>query len=206
MSIQKTFLALSVAGLLVAGAVWAAPVSGPTFTLYTMHGFVEMLIERGIISPGLADKARSYANIFSRVDDVEEENVEHGKLNADKVSVSISQLIQFSKLEFAEGTDVEGLVLLVTNETDAQIMLEANRGCQVFYRIFDGDTMLYDSATQEKCQTQERVNYVLEGRKTRMFDVIHRASDYALPVGKYRVELEYPGYGEGERTITITEA
>lgn len=202
MSIQKTILALSVAGLLVAGAVWAAPVSGPTFTLYTVHGFVEMLIERGIISPGFADKARSYANIFSRVDDAEEK-AEQSMQNADKVSVSLSQLIQYSKLEFAEGSDVEGMLLMVTNETDAPITLEAKRGCQVLYRIYDGDTMLFDSATQEKCKTDERVTYVLEGRKTRMFEIIHRASDYALPVGTYRVELEYPGYGEGERTVTI---
>lgn len=125
--------------------------------------------------------------------------------DADKVQVSVSQLIKYANSEYVEGDDVEGLLLLVENTADAEAVLEAKRKCQVVYRIFSDEALVYDSATSERCKTDERVSYVLGAGKTRMFEVTHASTTHPLPTGTYRFELEYPGYGGGEKTVTILE-
>lgn len=187
--------------ILVTGVVWASPVSG-TFKLYTVEGFVELLITQGIVPEGAVDKARAFARMISRSDAMQRDAVGQ---NAEFVEVSVSQLIDMSSRTYAEGEEVNGLILLAKNTSDVQIVLDATRKCQIVYRIFEGDTLLYDSGTTEVCKANEKVTYMLDAGATRMFEVKHPVSEYALPVGTYRIEIEYPGYGMGEHTITITE-
>lgn len=123
------------------------------------------------------------------------------------VAVTVSQLIKFSQLTFQEGGEVEGLLLIVTNQTDATLTLGARRQCQVTYKIFDeNDTLLFDSASSTPaCASGERVTYLLPAHESRMFEVRHPDSAYHLAAGTYRFELDYPEYGRGERTVTVVK-
>ncbi|MBP9759864.1 MAG: hypothetical protein KBD24_00660 [Candidatus Pacebacteria bacterium] len=206
MKTKYTIATLGVVALLVAGVVWAAPVAGATMHLYTTSGFVEMLIEKGVVPEGMAERARAFARFVTRGDDAVPAPPAKGALNADKVSVSVSQYIAQANRTYEVGKDVTGLLLTVRNSTEEAITLEAKRGCQVVYRIFSDKTLVYDSAGSDRCTNDEKVTYTLPARGTRMFEIIHKATDYPLPTGEYRVEMEYPGYGKGERTITIMEA
>jgi hypothetical protein len=51
--------------------------------------------------------------------------------------------------------------------------------------------------------TTNQVTYALGAGQVRMFPMRHRSTDYTLPAGTYRFELEYPGYGKGDVTITV---
>lgn len=123
------------------------------------------------------------------------------------VSVNVSQLIAFSHLTFTEGEDVQGPLLIVTNQTDATLTLGARRQCQVTYKIFDErNTLLFDSASSTPmCASGEHVTYLLPAHETRMFEVRHHDSAYHLVPGTYRFELDYPEYGMGNLTVTIVK-
>lgn len=199
---MKKILTVLVIVLLLAGV--SGVVYAQTHTLYTTTGFVEMLIARGIVPQALAEKARSFASAISRVEDVQNSAEAPGAQNADNVEVSVSQLIEFSSLTFDAGSDVRGLLLVVKNPTTEVLTLEAKRGCQVQYKIYNRDDQeLYDSSTTEACQTEEKVTWKLQPGQVRMFPVSHSALAYPLEPGTYRFELEYPGYGKGDRTVTI---
>jgi hypothetical protein len=176
---------------------------GKTYTLYTVPGFVDALIARGIIPEAAAGKARTLMRMVLQSE--EQANPQPtGALNADKVRVTVSQLIEQSDLTFDARMDIKGPILLVKNTTKEKITLEAKRHCQVVYRIYDTkDVLLYDSATSKKCTTDEKVTYPLDAEQTRMFGIMHRTSDYALTSGSYRFHIEYPGYGEGDLTVRI---
>ncbi len=195
------FVALTV-GVLIAtsGVVYAQ-----TFRLYTLSGFAEELMSRGIIPSPLHEKARSLVRMIERIEDAKDAiPTQTPALNADKTAVTVSQLIEHANGNYEEGKDIEGLLLLVENTSTSTIELEAVRGCQVVYRILAADgAVVYDSGTKEKCTTDERVTYFLNGNQTRMFEVRHRATDYPLPKGAYTFVLEYPGYGGGSRTVTV---
>lgn len=193
-------LALVVFTVSCAVIVHASPV-GRTYTLHTIQSFTELLIGKGIIPQGVADTARTYANMISRVDRAPAEPTK--ALNADKVVVSVSQLIDQANLEFAPGKDIKGPLLMVKNTTAEGVTLEAKRHCQIVYRIYTDDSLMYDSVSTEKCSTNEQITYMLGAGKVRMFPIMHKATDYALASGTYRFELEYPGYGKGEVTVTV---
>ncbi len=213
---KKAFFSL-LAVVLVAGAVivWAGPVHAQTFVLETTHGFVQLLIDKGIIPEALAGKARELASMIEALEghattspattnSATASSTPQGPLNADKVDVSVSQLIENGSLTYNHLEDVKGLLLLVKNTTDQDITLEAKRHCQVVYRIYDAnDKLVYDSSTSNQCQTNERVTYLLPAGETRMFGVDHPESVHALQPGVYRFELEYPGYGKGDLSVTI---
>jgi len=198
---MKKYLFGGVAILLLGVSMWALPVYGGTFELRAVESFVDVLIERGIIPASFADRARSVVKLLGAGGT--EENAPITPQNADKVKVSVSQFIEKSHLTFSKGEDVRGIVLLVKNSTTTDITLEAKRRCQVIYRIYQGDTLAYDSSTAENCKGNERVTYVLPGSQTRMFPVTHHMSTRQLESGAYRFVVEYPGYGSGERTVTI---
>jgi hypothetical protein len=196
-TVSASILAL----VIVVGALHAAPVYGGTSQPHAIHGFVEMLIEKNIVPSHLASKARAFAAMITRADTTVSEPT-HAR-NANSVDVRISQLIQHADLTYSPGENIDGLLVLVTNTTGEEVVLEAVRKCQVVYRIYRGHELLYDSAAKDICQTDERVTYRLGAHDTRMFEVTHPATAKPLSPGVYRVELEYPGYGAGERTITI---
>ena len=189
------------APLFVGLVLWASPVYGGTFQLHTVSSFVESLIERGIISEGMAEKARVVANMITQVET--ETVAQDTALNAPYATVSVSQYIQYANHTYAQGEDVEGVILLIENTSEESRMFEAKRGCQITYTVYDGDTVVYDSASSEQCQTDERVEYSLGAGETRMFAVTHSNDVYHLDPGTYRFEVTYPGYGSGERTIVV---
>lgn len=195
---SKSLLALVAAGIFL----WGATVYAQTFELYTASGFVELLIQKGIISPERQEKAREFVNLITRKENAAAVMI--AAKNADKVSVTVSQYIQYGAGEYRQGEDIKGLLLVVTNDTDENLELEAVRRCQVKYRIYSVDEkLLYDSGNKESCQTPEKVIYFLEPHQSRMFDVVHAVSELWLSPGTYRFELEYPGYGKGSRTISV---
>lgn len=166
-----------------------------------LREFVALLIVKGVIAPSQADRAYSFVDIIAGAS--KETDEEEGVLNADKVSIAASQLIQFGNREYAQGEDIRGMVLNVTNTTDEVISLEGRRRCILSYKIYKGDEMLFDSAQHEPCTGTERVTYQMEGKQTRILEMIHKADALALDAGSYKVVLEYPGYGVGEREFTV---
>jgi len=185
----------------------ALPAYGGTNELYTVPGFVEKLIDKGIIPSGMAEKARTFAHMISRSEDAGQGvDTPEGALNAQYAEVRVSQYIENGSRTYQAGQDITGLVLLLKNTSTAEepIEFEAKRGCQVVYRIYDeDDTLLYDSSTSDKCQTTDRVTFFMRAGATRMFNVTHHTIDYRLDPGTYRFEVEYPEYGMGERTIEV---
>lgn len=194
-------LVLLVGLALVSGVAYAR-----TYELYTLSGFVESLIERGFIPNSMAGKARDLVQTIEKVEDSGTVNVpeEEQYPNSDKVTLKATQLIEHANLEYQAGTPVEGLLLVVENPTEESLVLSAVRKCQVVYRIYNAaDEMLYDSSTSEVCQTDERVLWELLPGQSRMFNIAHQPSTYELAPGTYRFEIDYPGYGKGERMVTV---
>lgn len=201
---RPLYLILAVAALLLGGVVvWAAPLSSTSYALYTPSGFVDLLVTRGLIPEGLAPKARSLAALLTR--NAPAAHPSQAPMNADKVKVSVSQLIEHGTLTYNRFEDIKGLLLLVQNTTNERITLEARRKCQVVYRVYDAEgALVYDGATSERCRTStEQVTYDLEAGQTRMFQIVHAQSTHELPPGTYRFEIEYPGYGQGDLTVTV---
>ena len=199
---KRIFLTLIVCVYLFAGnVVYAKETQSQLYNLYSMTGFIQMLIDRGIISVEKQEIAQELGELLGNIED---ESEQVGKLNADKVTVSVSQFIEYGTLTYNAYEDVNGLILLVKNPTDEALILEAKRGCQVVYTITDavGD-IVYMSADKGACKTDEKVTYKLGAGDTRIFEIEHESSAYSLKRGEYTVTLEYPGYGKGSRVITV---
>jgi hypothetical protein len=200
-TLSKT-IALVVFMLSCAVLVHASPL-GQTYTLHSIQSFTELLIERGIVPGNVAPKAREYARMLS-LSDSGDVDTRKGALNANKVEVSVSQLIDNANLVFERGDDIKGPLLMVKNISAETVTLEAKRNCQIIYRLYtETDTLVYDSASSKVCKEATQITYALDAGKTRMFPVRHPKTEYALTRGTYRLEIEYPGYGKGERSITV---
>jgi hypothetical protein len=171
-----------------------------THTLHTISSFVDLLIEKGIIPANSAVQARTYANVVERVHAMREIEAD----TAPELTITASQLIEYSKLSFGRFEDIKGLVLLVENVSEQDTVLAHAQDCPVTYSVYD-DTgaTLFDSAGQTRCSSPETVRYVLRAGQTRMFEVEHRNRDRPLSPGTYRFELQYAGYGSDTRTVTI---
>jgi len=179
--------------------VVALPAYGGTVELYTLRGFVEMLIEKDIVPVHMAEKARELASFISSAEPVVNPRAPY----ADAIEVSVSQLIEHSFRTYEQGDEIRGIILLAQNTGTQDVYPTAVRGCQITYRIFNGDELIYDSATRRSCGTDEMVSYRLAPGQTRMFEVRHKNIDYPLDKGSYRMDISYPGYGEGTRTFTV---
>lgn len=178
----------------------ATQVTGATFTLHSISSFIDLLIAKGIITEENATRGRELAE---RIQKAEKEDEDSAK-DSDMLEVSVSQYIEQGALTFNKFEAVQGLLLMVTNKSEEPMTLEAKRKCQVVYRIYnESDTLLYNSAEEKACKTTEKVTYVLGAGDTRIFPIRHVLNRYALQPGEYRFELEYPGYGKGDRTVTI---
>lgn len=165
---------------------------------------VELFISLGIIPEEKAENARNAVAGLTGEEVVAPEP--EGSMNKEHVEITVSQYIENASLEYAAGEDIVGLILVAKNTHTEPVVLEAKRGCQVVYRVRDrDDTVLYDSRDSEKCQTEEEVTYLLEAGQPRVFGVEHKQSDYALTPGTYVIEMEYPGYGSGTKTVRIIE-
>lgn len=174
------------------------------YTMYTPYGFLEMLLERGIIAQEKSEKAKELLSLIQHIETIQKDPVEKSYPNAEFVTVTASQYIQHGDLTYNQLEDIAGLLLVVQNSTDKPIMLEAKRGCQVTYAIYDeSNVLVYDSAETKACQTDERVTYLLESNASRMFEVTHRRDDHALSPGTYEIVLTYEGYGEGARVVSV---
>lgn len=165
---------------------------------------VELFISLGIIPAEKAEKARSAVAGLTGEELVVPEP--DGPMNKEYVEITVSQYIENASLEYAAGEDIVGLILIAKNTHTEPVVLEAKRGCQVVYRILDHDgTVLYDNRDSEKCQTEEKVTYLMESGQSRVFRVDHKLSDYTLALGSYAIEMEYPGYGGGVKNILVRE-
>lgn len=195
---KKTILSLAIILVVFVGVGTTVAYASGSLSFVSL---VERLIEVGIIPEQKAQEALAAA---VRLEPYREQETTSEVMNAQKVDVVVSQLIEHSDLSYKENEPIKGLLLLVKNTTTDATVLEAKRGCQVVYQIYDeDDELVYDGAASERCQTDEKVTYLLEGNDTRMFSVSHDSALAPLPVGAYRFELEYPGYGSGEKTVTI---
>lgn len=172
-------------------------VQASTVQLYTVSGFVTALIEQGIIPSHHSTQAKEIVSIIEKM-----QAHAQGK-NAKHVAVTATHYIEYGTLEYNPFEDIKGLLVKVSNTSDEPITLEAGQLCPVTYTILQDDRVLYESATQPKCNTQNTVTYTLKGDQSRLYEVIHEQEDYQLNRGVYRFLLEYPGYGSGSKTITI---
>lgn len=181
-------------------AYGATTVDGANHELYTIGGFIDLLISKGIISEAKAVQARELAKLVEQADDAKTDPVS----SSEDVEVSVSQYIEYGDLTYTAYENIKGLLLTVKNTSDTAKTLRAKRSCQVVYRIYDEkDVLLYDAADEKACQTTEQVTYVLEAGKTRIFPITHDTDKYSLKAGTYRFEIEYPEYGKGERMVTV---
>lgn len=179
--------------------VVAFPAYGWTLQIYTMNGFVEHLIEKGIIPERMVPKARELVAAATAVEKAQALETPY----SDQINVHVSQLIQHASRTYKAGGTIDGLLLLVTNESKEDVYPAAKRGCQVVYRIYKDGKLLYDSATAGRCATTERVTYRLTPGQTRMFEITHNAAQYSLAPGSYTFTLEYPGYGSGSLPVIV---
>lgn len=197
---KKTFLYVLAALILLGGVggAYVASADGGS----RMTAFVEMLIEKGIIPSSEAVRARSLVAFLTG-----NSQKIPSTLNAEHVAVEVSQYIAYANRTYKEGEPVEGLLLRVRNTSTSTIDLEGRRKCHVSYKIWTNDRtlMLYDSATTSACQSGERVRFYLDALGHRTFPITHTSDTYHLKPGSYIFELEYPEYGKGERTVTITK-
>jgi len=191
MRLIRSTATLITATLFVA-LLFALPTYGASTPEY-LRNAVEQLIDSGIIPANMAARAR-----LAVANNTTPETTD--------VTVSVHELIQYSPLEFQERRDVRGIVLLAENSDTAPATLTRTRQCNIVYRIYDDTgTMLYDHSQSNRCLYGPDVAYVLEPNQQAMFEVIHKKEDYPLTPGTYRFEVEYPGYGKGEREVTIVE-
>ncbi len=196
--LTKTFFA---GFLLVALFFAVSTVNASYLKIYTVSGFINMLVEKGIIPENKIEKAKEISQMAEALESVESSNT---ALNSDKVSVSVNQLIEHADLKYNAYTDITGLLLLVKNTSDEDIFLEAKRGCQVVYTIINSaGNVVYTNKDTKVCKTNEKVRYLLRAGKTRMFQINHKRDDKRLGRGVYTVKMEYPGYGGGEKIITV---
>jgi hypothetical protein len=158
-----------------------------------------MLIEKDIVPAHMADKARELVSFISDAEPIVEPRTPY----KDVVEVSVSQLIEHSFRKYDRGDEIRGIILLAENTSDQDIYPTAVRNCQITYQIFQGEAMLYDSASKRACEAQEMVSYRLGPGQSRMFEVRHTQLEYSLDRGEYRMRISYPGYGEGTRTFTV---
>lgn len=171
-----------------------------TYSLHTVSSFVDLLISRGIIPGDRAAQARVYANAVERIHAARGSGID----TATELSISASQLIEYSKLSFGRFEDIKGLVLLVRNTGADDSELVHRQACPVTYRIYDETgSEIFDSGDDIRCGSPETARYVLGAGQTRMFEVEHRHRDRALHPGVYRFELRYAAYGSDVRTVTI---
>lgn len=189
---MKTKLGIGlVALLLVVGVVYAKQAEA-----LSLRAFVDMLIDAGIIAADKEEQAKRAAAALEP---------EPAQAEKEGLAVKVSQLIQYGNLTYAVGDDIEGLVMNIENTTEGELLLLTGRSdCIVSYKLFgDDDELLYDNGESEACQSGEQVVFPLQPGEFRILPVTHEYDDYALAPGKYIVKLEYPGYGEGERVITV---
>lgn len=173
-------------------------VNASVHKLYTLSGFVDLLIEKGIIAGDNIEKARSVVTV------VENTERDDRAQNSGVLEVSVSQYIERGTLTFNKFEDIEGLLLVAKNTSDTDTTFEAKRGCQVTYKVYSvTDELVYDSSTKKDCATDEVVTYALGAGESRLFEITHKRTDFALQAGEYRFVIEYPGYGEGEKEVTI---
>lgn len=202
-SMKKIFLFVGVVCLFfVNSPVLASGVVSNTHQLYTLTSIIEMLIQKGFISEDNKIKAYDFGSVY--LEQKSKKTTKNDVKNADKIDISVSQYIEYGARTYNRFEDIKGLLLKVENTSDESIVLEAKRQCHVIYRIYsEQDELVYDSSAGDKCKVDETVFYSLDAGKSRLFEVTHRRSTKTLSKGKYRFEIEYPGYGKGERIITI---
>ena len=197
---KKLFFVLVMACVMGGVVAFPGAAHANTFSLYTMEGFVEMLIKSGIIDARAQDRARDIVRALERI---EAQNGAPLPKEAPAVSVRVSQYIEHAGRTYSRSSDIEGLLLLVKNESDEPVTLYAYRGCHIVYTISKDGEVIYDSQTTPACKAKERVSYILNARDTRMFEMIHRRTDRALQKGEYEIEITYPGYGSGKTVIEV---
>lgn len=172
------------------------------FAQEDLRAFVALLVEKGIIGPAQQERAYSFVEFLGNAGRVTEEAPE-GPLNADKVKVEVSQLIQHGNRTYSEGDEIRGLILTVVNTSNEIIQLEGRRRCVLSYKIYDGDELVYDSGAHAPCTGGEKITYQMEPSESRILEMVHTKEAHELKPGTYRAVLEYPGYGSGEREFTV---
>ncbi|KKS28198.1 MAG: hypothetical protein UV60_C0019G0008 [Parcubacteria group bacterium GW2011_GWA2_43_11] len=198
---KKIIVHLVLYTVFVSATLFTAPQAyGATHQLYTTYGFIDLLISRGIIATQQVERAREMGAIIMKT----EKSETLSKPSTEDITVSVSQFIEHGDLTYTRFEDIEGLLLTVKNISEKSQTLTAKRKCQVVYYIYnDTDKLVYNSADETVCQTNEKVSYVLEAGKTRIFPITHKQNKFALQQGTYRFEIEYPEYGKGEVTVTV---
>ncbi|HCC04946.1 TPA: hypothetical protein DEP58_01405 [Patescibacteria group bacterium] len=198
---KQTIVRIALCAVFISATLFTAPqVYGATHQLYTTYGFIDLLISRGIIATQQVERAREMGAVIMKT----EKSETSSNPSPEDITVSVSQFIEHGNLTYNMFENIEGLLLTVKNNGSKAHTLDAKRQCQVVYRIYDEeDSLVYDYADESKCQTSEKVSYILEAGATRIFPITHDVGKYALKSGKYRFEVEYPGYGKGERVVTV---
>ena len=196
---KRRLLRAGVAYAFVFAVILALPAYGGTVQLYSIHGFVDMLVARGIIPTQMSDKAHELATFIHAAEPVLKPQVPY----ASDIEVTTSQLIQYSFRRYEQGNSIRGILLLAQNTSNTDVYPSAVRGCQIIYSIYKDETLLYDSSTKKACIDNELVSYQLGPQQTRMFEVKHATTDYPLDKGLYTMRVEYPGYGDGSVSFEI---
>jgi hypothetical protein len=165
-----------------------------TLELYTLTGFVEILIEAGVIPDAKVSKAYELTALLKQYQKTP---------RVQGIDVTATQYIEYGTRTYNQFEDIEGLVLRVTNKSDTSTSVLRDTNCPVLYTIYNGTEALYTNKSEEHCASRMQSQYILEPEASRIFEVTHPMSVYQLPKGTYRFDMQYLNYGSDSVTVTI---
>ncbi len=155
---------------------------------------VTLFVAQGIIPTAQVEKAREVVRLQ-----------EQSTQSASSFTFSASQWIEYADRTYRQGETVRGLLLLAKNATDSTATLSLDSACPVVYRIYNKkDEQVYTNIDTPACANKiGKAMFILPSGGERVFEVEHKAKNFRLPEGVYRMEMELLGYGKTSIAFTV---
>jgi hypothetical protein len=122
------------------------------------------------------------------------------------ISVRASVLIEHGDRRYEVGEDIEGLILLITNESDETQWISSNPNCRILYTIYDEpDDPVYTNRDTRACTQEGLTQFALAPGDVQIFEVTHEQDTFPLWRDDYLVRMDYLNYGGGVVWIEVGE-
>ena len=156
--------------------------------------------QNGIVSSGSPDST-GYGYVGAKTRAAMRCGVDHEPyqppVNTDWPSLSFSPFIKAGAQgdTWAEGINIEGLVVVIKNDTQQRQQITFPTNCWYTYRIYDRVTkrVVFDLGSQQKCMapgSAPGTTFVLAPGESKDIDVLHRNSDFRLRPGSYDMRVD----------------
>lgn len=154
----------------------------------------------GIVSSGSPDST-GYGYVGAKTRAAMRCGVDHEPyqppVNTDWPSLSFSPFIKAGAQgdTWAEGLNIEGLAVVIKNDTQQRQQITFPTNCWYTYRIYDRVTkrVVFDLGSQQKCMapgSAPGTTFVLAPGESKNIDVLHRDSDFHLRPGSYDMRVD----------------